>query len=258
MPLQLNRAYRRLLHSLDNYGVAGTLRRGLGQGQGPEISPSWPESPHPFDVEHGTDTGGYVPGEEIQSGSRADLYNTAYYGISPSTLIHALSLIEFPPGTTFVDLGCGKGRALLVAAGFPFAALLGVELSAALGAIAHANAAQVGLTNVTVLAQDASTMKYPETPLVVYLYHPFLMPVRRRVLANLERQRNGCAHPTWLLDANPQGARMMARRGRLHKVWEYLFQLSPEDAAADRHGTTGERYALYEYRSEPGAARGKS
>ena len=37
----------------------------------------------------------------------------------------------------------------------------------------------------------------------------------------------------------------MARQTFLKPVWDQILQLSPEDAAADRHGTTNERYALF-------------
>ena len=63
-------------------------------------------APHPFDQAHLVDTSGLVPGEEIDSGSLSDLYITAYYGISPSSLRQALALLPEPVNAyTFVDLG---------------------------------------------------------------------------------------------------------------------------------------------------------
>jgi SAM-dependent methyltransferase len=44
---------------------------------------------------------------------------------------------------TFIDLGCGEGRALVIASEFPFRAIVGVELSPALCATATANAAVI-------------------------------------------------------------------------------------------------------------------
>ena len=41
-------------------------------------------------------------------------------------LMRTLSL---PPGSGFVDFGCGKGRVLLLAAGFGFARITGVEFA---------------------------------------------------------------------------------------------------------------------------------
>ena len=70
---------------------SASIRRALGKLKGTAEGsranrPAWNETLHPFDREHGTDTGGYIPGEQLVSGQRSDFYNTAYYGISPSTL----------------------------------------------------------------------------------------------------------------------------------------------------------------------------
>ena len=77
---------------------------------------------HPFDVAHGTETSGLLSGYVIARGTTheaADL--TAYYGIAPSILralldlwlqqLHPLAPIE---RTIFLDVGAGKGRAMLV------------------------------------------------------------------------------------------------------------------------------------------------
>ncbi len=244
---------RSLRHALDNHGLVGVLRRAFGKlsdtAEDSQVSePVWEQMPHPFDREHGTDTGGYIPGAQLASGQRSDFYNTAYYGISPSTLHAALEYL--PPAAfeaTFVDLGCGKGRALLVAAAFAFPQVLGVELSPTLARIAVRNCAAE--PRIRVHQNDATLFPYPETPLVVFLYHPFLAPILRRALRNLERQLDLAPRPAWVLMANPSYPEVFARFRFLRPVWETTFPLSPEDAAADRHGTTGERYILYEARS---------
>ena len=200
-------------------------------------------APHPFDLAHGTDTGGYIPGEELGTGSRSDLYNTAYYAIAPSTLRHALGLLPVGvAGFTFVDLGCGKGRALLVAEEFGFDRVVGVELSAKLQQIAVRNtmhSPRISVENV-----DASQVNYPSTPLVIFLYHPFLATVLERVLENLEEQLDRTPRETFLLIANPSYPRSWRRFPRFEVVWSYRFPLSEEDAGADRHFIRDERYTL--------------
>ena len=245
------RFYRRLLHQIDNYGMGGALLRALRKFAGrPDPGPPFLETqePHPFDQLYSTDTSGHIPGEKLAGRSPSDLYNTAYYAISPSTLTHALELFPEPlTGFTFVDLGCGKGRALLIAAQFPFAQILGVELSPDLCAIASANIWSHPRINTVVIVQqgDAATMIYPDAPLLIYLYHPFLAPVLHDVLANIEGQRHGSSHPTYLLYANCRYEKVMARFRFLKVVWDYSLPLSPEDAAADRHRITHERFTLY-------------
>ncbi len=241
--------YRKLLHAVDNHGALGLAKRALGKltrRTEPDAAPAFHESdtPHPFDLAHHVDTSGHIPGEQLGANTPSDLYNTAYYGISPSSLTHALSLLpEAATGFAFVDLGCGKGRALLVAAQFPFAQILGVELSADLCLVAAENCKAE--PRIAIQQHDAATVTFPDTPLVVYFYHPFLKPVLRRVLANLQNQRQNSPHPTYLLYANCRYEKVMATFPFLKQVWDYNIPLSPEDAAADRHGTTEERYTLY-------------
>jgi SAM-dependent methyltransferase len=241
--------YRRLLHSLDNYGVRGLLCKPAL----PTPSPAYiPGAPHPFDLAHATDTSGHIPGEALATGSPADLYNTAYYAISPSTLRQALAALPFAPVSstladftladfTFVDLGCGKGRALLIAAQQGFGRVLGIELSPALAEIARSNASPHA--NIQIRIADASTIAYPQSPLLVFLYHPFLPPLLRRVLRNLLAQ--SAARPVYLLFANPPNPSLLNRFSSLVLEWSRDFDLSPEDHAADRHGIYFERYLLF-------------
>jgi SAM-dependent methyltransferase len=206
---------------------------------------------HPFDRAHGVDTGGYLPGEQLASGlgagrsvTSSEFFNTAYYGISPSTLRHALSLLPEPAGHfAFVDLGCGKGRALLVAAEFLFASIVGVELSQELCELAAKNTAREA--RIRIEHSDAAHYRFPPEPLVIFLYHPFLRPVLRRVLRSLGEQLRRSPRPVYLLYANPGYQSTISRFPWLEQVWDYSFPLSDEDAAADRHGITHERYTLY-------------
>jgi SAM-dependent methyltransferase len=231
--------YRRVLHRYDNLGVRGLL--------GIRRMPALPQRGnfvHPFDVERGTETGGFMPGEALATGSAADLYNTAYYAISPSTLRAALARIPgVLHGFAFVDLGCGKGRALLVAAECAFASVVGVEIAPALAETARRNCAAD--PRLRVVTEDARTFAYPEQPLLVFLYHPFLWPVVRGALTNLERQVRERPRTAWVLYANPSYDRMLAGIKFLEPVWDLRLALSPDDTAADRHGISDERYALY-------------
>ena len=234
---------RRLLHTFDDYGLRGVGRLLAGRPQ-PHPPFHEPRVPHPFDLARATDTGGHIPGERL---TPANLYNTAYYAISPSSLTRALELFPEPHDSFhFVDLGCGKGRALLVAAQCPFAHILGVELSAELCAVARANTASD--PRIDIQQVDAATVTYPDGPLLVFLYHPFLAPMLRRVLVNLEQQRRLSPHPTYLLYANCRYEKTMVRFPSLQAVWDYSIPLSEEDAAADRHRITEERFTLYRAR----------
>ncbi len=238
--------YRRLIHSIDHHGLRGAIRQAL------RLAPRSVNAgvvrqefgPHPFDRDHQVETSGLVRGEDIDPGSLSGLYITGYYGISPSTLRQALELLPEPVDAyTFVDLGCGKGRALLVAAELEFQRLIGVEISPELARTAQKNTARE--PRIHVEQGDATTFVFPQEPLVIFLYHPFLPPVLKKVLRNLQRERAGSAHPTFLLYANPAYQRVIAKFPFLRLVWHRRLALSLEDAAVDLHGIVDEPYALY-------------
>src|ERR1700723_2584724 len=73
---------------------------------------------HPFDERFGVETSGLI--YELPSGHQHDLYNNGYFAVAPS-VFHAIMRamlarlhLDFRR-FRFVDLGSGKGRALLLA-----------------------------------------------------------------------------------------------------------------------------------------------
>nr|WP_239080348.1 class I SAM-dependent methyltransferase [Actinoplanes brasiliensis] len=98
-------------------------------------------------------------------------------------LLRALP-IEHPREFTLIDLGCGKGRTLVLAAEHGFGAVIGVELDDRLSHIARANTA--GLPAATVLTTDAVDYAFPADPSVVFLFNPFGAATLASVVANLE------------------------------------------------------------------------
>ncbi|HEX4408900.1 MAG TPA: class I SAM-dependent methyltransferase [Xanthobacteraceae bacterium] len=92
---------------------------------------------------------------------------------------------------TFVDIGVGKGRTLLLASHYPFMQIVGVEFAQELAAIARRNVMRYGPSSrrcdkIAVLEIDATAYRFPDTPLVVYFYNPFSQSVFDQVLSHLE------------------------------------------------------------------------
>ena len=226
-------------------GLYRTLRAAVRRQPPPTARPGGGECfVHPFDQAMGVDTSGFIPGEALANGSPSDFYTTAYYGISPSSLAEAIRNVPGDPAAmTFVDVGCGKGRALLVAARFDFRGIVGVELSGELCRVAERNTAHE--PRIRVVEADATEFHYPEGPLLLFLYHPFLAPVLKRVMKNLESQISQTRREVYVLYANPSYPGVMSKFYFLSAIWNFSLPLSDEDAAADRHGLTHERFTLY-------------
>lgn len=98
---------------------------------------------HPFDKEFRIETSGFVDNEEIHPNKQLILLINPYLGSQPSIVRRALSALETYRDYTFVDYGCGKGRAVVVAGEFPFQSVMGIELSPTMVATARSNAAKV-------------------------------------------------------------------------------------------------------------------
>ena len=158
--------------------------------------------PHPFDEANGVRTSGLVAGRHLKSGHTHDRHATAYYGVAPS-VFHALlnrwskSRPAAPmEQTTFVDIGAGMGRAVLMAAELPFAKVIGVELHPALVRIARRNltvwrAAGRTRAGARIVASDAVDFVFPPGPCIAFLFNPFGAVVMRRWLRAMMRSFAG-------------------------------------------------------------------
>jgi SAM-dependent methyltransferase len=153
---------------------------------------------HPIDVEYGIDTSGYVQEEElcasmpsVRSNARLVDQIVGYIGSQPSIVRQALDALPDLHEYCFVDLGCGKGRALVVASEYPFADIVGIEISPSLAQIARSNAVAVAAnyplrTKISVICGDATAFRPPLRKAVVYTYHAFGTELMQEVRAALE------------------------------------------------------------------------
>lgn len=151
---------------------------------------------HPFDVENGVRTSGLIAGRYLKSGHRHDRHATAYFGVAPS-VFHSLlkrwkrsrpvvPIQEF----TFIDVGAGLGRAVLLASELHFLEVIGVELNPTLQRTARKNLAvwrQAGRvrSEARIVLGDAVEFKFPTGPCLLFLFNPFGATVMRRMLAHL-------------------------------------------------------------------------
>lgn len=141
-----------------------------------------------FDRKHGTNTG-------MQAEDDAGLpqEHEGYEG-APPRLFHRIirSLDIAAARYAFIDLGSGKGKALLLASHHPFRRIIGVEYNPRLDTIAAANARiyrhpERCMYTIETVCGDAGAFELPAGDLLIYLFNPFKAAIMERVLANLER-----------------------------------------------------------------------
>lgn len=114
-----------------------------------------------------------------------------------------------PARFVFVDVGAGKGRAMLLAADRPFRRVVGVEYAPRLCEIAAENLTRYrsqrpGGPELSIVEADAVEWAFPLEPLVVFFHHPFDEPVFRVVLENLERSLAELPRPVIVIYLDPQ------------------------------------------------------
>lgn len=228
---------------------------------------------HPFDEVHGVDTSGLVPAKNLITGHANDEHVTAYYGVAPSIL---RTLIDqwretIPPhpisSYTFIDIGAGKGRGLLVASEYRFRKVVGIELNPELAAIARQNVAlwtrahaddstAPSLATIEVVERDALDFEFSPKPTLLFLFHPFEAPVLKQLLRRIETQFAKRPDTLDILYVNAECADVFDRNPAFTQLFLDNVKMSPEDHAADlaaiakqkEYGSTGdEECAIYRY-----------
>ena len=208
---------------------------------------------HPFDEQHGVETGGLIWSEGLGTGESSEYWATGYYGTAPSVLWQALDKLALDwPQFTFVDIGSGKGRGLMAALRYPFRALLGVELSPELTRVANENLRRFRPAwrqpaPVEAVAGDATRMELPAGPLVLYLYHPFAAPVMEVLLRRVQESLRREPREVYMVYMNPELDGRMLRMRFVERVWRESFALSEEDARGDRFGSRQEFVSVYRF-----------
>jgi hypothetical protein len=124
---------------------------------------------------------------------------------------------------TFVDLGSGKARTLLMASEYPFRRIVGVELIAELHRAAEENirayhSATERCTQIEAVCTDACEFVFPDTPLVLYLFNPLPEAGLQRVLRNLELSLEQSPRPVWIVYHNPTMDSILGASRALVKV----------------------------------------
>jgi 16S rRNA G966 N2-methylase RsmD len=87
--------------------------------------------------------------------------------------------------STFLDYGCGKGRAIIAAATFHFRKIIGVEISDLLIPLVKANINKMRQkkTNVIQIIQtNAADYIVPSDVNIIYLFNPFVGETLRQVM----------------------------------------------------------------------------
>lgn len=124
-----------------------------------------------------------IRGLSTAGGNAADA--TPYHPSDEQRFRRHVDLLGIDCGQfAFVDVGCGKGRVLILAAERGFRRIVGVEFARELAEAALRNVRRIGCT-VEVVWQDAAQYSFPAGSLVVYFYNPFGAGLVSQITARL-------------------------------------------------------------------------
>ena len=149
---------------------------------------------------HNTDTCGVIPLSTFSFESKNKSAGLEYSTHHPRIIRLALASLAISHQLyTFIDVGCGKGRVLLLASEFPFRRILGIEFVPALAETARQNLQRCRwhrerCHDVAVFTADATEYELPIEPAVLYFANPFFPAVMNQVIRNIEQslRRSPC------------------------------------------------------------------
>ncbi len=246
----------KLRWSLHHRGLGGTVQAGT-KSLSRKIRPESIPPPHPFDLAHGTETGGLITGADLASGHPSDRHIAGYAAVPPSRFRNILTRWQAsnPPHPigdyTFIDLGCGKGRAVLLASEHAFREVIGVELNPSLAAIARANADRwiaAGRPNCVIRIErgDATAIAWPSGPCAVFLFNPFGPALMQRLADRLTAEFRDRPSDLEIIYYKPEQAEAFAKSFEI--TWRDAIPISPEDLAADPVASPADETCAYRLR----------
>ncbi len=127
---------------------------------------------------------------------------------------------------TFVDIGSGKGRTLLMAAEFGFHRVIGVELLLELHEVALRNIATSGYSNVESVCADGRDYSFPREPLVLYLFNPLPATALSQTISSLRNSLQEHPRPVKIIYHNPVSEGVLSSAPflkKIHSTYQYAI-----------------------------------
>jgi 16S rRNA G966 N2-methylase RsmD len=237
---------RRFQWSLQKHGLAGTAKRLVflilmpqWQRRKDQEFQAWlaftREQDGDFDKTYDVDTGGIVRLRELAVVGQHWVAGVEYQGIAVVLFDEIMEQLDIHHEQyAFVDLGSGKGRALLLAAARPFRQIVGVEFSKELTAIAQRNIERYTgprvCNHIEAVNADAAECRLPASPFIVFMNNPFGEAVMSPVASHIIRAAQGSTLPSYVIYSNP----------RLRQVLDVQF------GTVVMEGSTGDGYVIYQ------------
>jgi len=153
-----------------------------------------------------------------------DDYRFGFRAISYPGIDRLMRKLEPSQTEALLDMGSGAGRAICVAAQYPFARVIGIEIDEKLCALAERNACRLRRYAVRpeIVRADAAKYRIPDDITVVFLYNPFKGEVLKTALTRVLESYDRAPRRLKLAYANPREHELIASMQRFRaadKIW---------------------------------------
>ena len=161
-----------------------------------------------FDRKYGIDTAGWIPiSDLVVLGSNSE-YGENYQPSRVAPLRRVLRQLDIPRDNTFIDIGSGKGRALIIAMEHGFTRVKGIEFAGDLCEIARANTERARGALRTearpeILHSDVVDYAIQDDDTVFYLFNPFDATVMQSVANAIAESHARTPRDLWVIYFNP-------------------------------------------------------
>ncbi|HEV2417844.1 MAG TPA: class I SAM-dependent methyltransferase [Terriglobia bacterium] len=172
-----------------------------------------------FDRRFGVETGTPLHRTDLGIKSENLIHAQSYGTIAADDFHSAMRRVDIDYKTfTFIDLGSGKGRVLFLASDYPFAEIIGVEISSRLHAVAVENVKRYQnplqkCKRIELIQADIGAYQLPKGPLFCFLYNPCEQPIMAVVIENTVRSLRQSPRFAYVVYFNPRFGSLWEKAG---------------------------------------------
>lgn len=166
---------------------------------------------------YGIDTTGADELKKLTKSGVDTSHATIYMPVSYELLEHTLSLLPLLPRNHFLDIGCGKGRVLCVAAHCNFTKVSGIDFSKAFCEAAKSNLlktkVKIGTFQYDVILKNIQEYNLPADVDCIFLFNPFDIILMQQLVEKIIQNLADNPRTLHIIYANPLDKKLFIAAG---------------------------------------------
>lgn len=209
--------------------------------------------PHPLDRQLGIETTSFVGRRRSATGNKELDENNVGYGCSqPSVIRAAIEKVPNNENRTFMDIGCGKGRALAVGTEFPFKEAVGYDIVPLLVDRTNKNGRIIAARHPSrprmraTLDDALDAANWPDGDLAIFLYNSFKAPLIRKFISTIEEW--DARHPDrslYLIYCNPVHFALLDAAPNLERYATDMVPYTAEERTSLHSVNVADTFIIY-------------